>query len=72
MLRNHGVRLIIQRVIVKHLTCVDVFDESSLSSYCVASEFDVKKLEINAQLQLKKLEREREREEREERERERT
>ena len=52
----------------------DIFDESSLSSYCVASEFDVKKLELSAQLELKKLEsveREREREERErERERE--
>ena len=32
----------IQRFIVKHLISVDVFDESSLSSYCVASEFDVK------------------------------
>ena len=26
------------------------------SRYCVASEFDVKKLELNAQLELKKLE----------------
>ena len=32
----------IQRVIVNHLISADVFDESSLSSYCVASEFDVK------------------------------
>ena len=39
----------IQRVIVKQLISVDVFDESSLSSYCVGSEFDVEKLEINAQ-----------------------
>ena len=64
----------IQKAIVKHLISVDVFDESSLSSYCVASEFDVKKLELHAQLELKKLEsveREREREERgKERERE--
>ena len=55
----------IQKAIVKHLISVDVFDESSLSSYCVASEFDVKKLELHAQLELKKLEsveRERERE----------
>ena len=60
----------IQRAIVKHLISADIFDESSLSSYCVASEFDVKKLELSAQLELKKLEsleseREREREERE-------
>ena len=72
----------IQRVIVKHLISIDVFDESSLSSYCVASDIEIKKLEINAQLEFKKLEnereerekereREREREEREERERER-
>ena len=70
----------IQKAIVKHLISVDVFDESSLSSYCVASEFDVKKLELHAQLELKRLESvEREREieergkarEREERERER-
>ena len=31
----------IQRVIVKHLISIDVFDESALCSYCVASEFDV-------------------------------
>ena len=63
----------IQRVIVKHLISIDVFDESSLSSYCVASDIEIKKLEINAKLEFKKLEneREREREEREERERER-
>ena len=64
----------IQKAIVKHLISADIFDESSLSSYCVASEFDVKKIELSAQLELKKLEsveREREREEREhERERE--
>ena len=46
----------IQKAIVKHLISVDVFDESSLSSYCVASEFDVTKLELHAQLELKKLE----------------
>ena len=58
----------IQKAIVKHLISADIFDESSLSSYCVASEFDVKKLESSAQLELWKLEsveREREREERE-------
>ena len=64
----------IQKAIVKHLISADIFDESSLSSYCVASEFDVKMLELSAQLEFKKLEsveREREREERErERERE--
>ena len=60
----------IQRVIVKHLISIDVFDESSLSSYCVASDIEIKKLEINAKLEFKKLENERERE-REERERER-
>ena len=71
----------IQRVIVKHLISIDVFDESSLSSYCVASDIEIKKLEIIAQLEFKKLEnereerekereREREREEREEKERE--
>ena len=54
----------IQRVIVKHLISIDVFDESSLSSYCVASDIEIKKLEINAQLEFKKLERN-EREERE-------
>ena len=48
----------IQRVIVKHLINIDVFDESSLSSYCIASDIEIKKLEINAQLELKKLERE--------------
>ena len=46
----------IQKSIVKHLISADIFDESSLSSYCVASEFDVKKLELSAQLELKKLE----------------
>ena len=61
----------IQKVIVKHLISVDVFDESSLSSYCVASDIEMKKLELSAQIELKKLENEREREEREERERER-
>ena len=72
----------IQRVIIKHLMSIDVFDESSLSSYCVASDIEIKKLEINAQLEFKKLEneredrekereRERERNEREEREKER-
>ena len=62
----------IQRVIVKHLISIDVFDESSLSSYCVASDIEIKKLEINAKLEFKKLENENERErEREERERER-
>ena len=70
----------IQKAIVKHLISADIFDESSLSSYCVASEFDVKKLELSAQLELIKLEsverekereREREREERERDERER-
>ena len=54
----------IQRVIVKHLISIDVFDESSLSSYCVASDIEIKKLEINAQLEFKKLENERERRER--------
>ena len=48
----------IQKVIVKHLISIDVFDESSLSSYCVVSDIEIKKLEINAQLELKKLERE--------------
>ena len=70
----------IQRFIVKHLISIDVFDESSLSSYCVVSDIEIKKLEINAKLEFKKLENERERErgertwereEREERERER-
>ena len=70
----------IQRVIVKHLISIDVFDESSLSSYCVVSDIEIEKLEINAKLEFKKLENERERvreereherEEREERERER-
>ena len=60
----------IQRVIVKHLISIDVFDESSLSSYCVVSDIEIKKLEINAQIELKKLERERERERRERREKE--
>ena len=65
----------IQKAIVKHLISADIFDESSLSSYCVASEnLMLKKLELHAQLELKKLEsveREREREERgKERERE--
>ena len=60
----------LQRVIVKHLISIDVFDESSLSSYCVVSDIEIKKLEINAKLEFKKLENERERE-REERERER-
>ena len=46
----------IQKAIEKHLISADIFDESSLSSYCVASEVDVKKLELNAQLELKKLE----------------
>ena len=58
----------IQKANVKHLISADIFDESSLSSYCVASEFDVKKLELSAQLELKKLEsveREKERERRE-------
>ena len=39
----------IQKAIVKHLISADMFDESSLSRHCVAPEFDVKKLEINAQ-----------------------
>ena len=60
----------IQRVIVKHLISIELFDESSLSSYCVVSDIEIKKLEINAKLEFKKLENERERE-REERERER-
>ena len=60
----------IQRVIVKHLISIDVFDESSLSSYCVASDIEIKKLEINAQLELKKLERESVRERRGRREKE--
>ena len=58
----------IQKAIVKYLISADIFDESSISSYCAASEFDVKKLELSAQLELKKLEsveRESEREERE-------
>ena len=58
----------IQKVIVKHLISIDVFDESSLSSYCVASDIEMKRLELNAQLELRKLEsqeRERDREERE-------
>ena len=33
----------IQKAIAKHLISADKFNESSLSSYCVASEFDVKK-----------------------------
>ena len=32
----------IQKAMVKHLISADIFYESSLSSYCVASEFDVK------------------------------
>ena len=55
----------IQKAIVKHLISAYIFDESSLYSYCVASEFDVKKLELSGQLELKKLtsvEREKERE----------
>ena len=60
----------IQRVIVKHLISIDVFDESSLSSYCVAFDIEIKKLEINAQ-SLKSLRmRESVREMRERRERE--
>ena len=55
----------IQRVIAKHLISIDVFDESSLSSYCVASDIEIKKLEINAQLEFKKLENEREEREKE-------
>ena len=65
----------VQKAIVKHLISIDVFDESSLSSYCVTSDIEMKKLELQAQLEFKKLEneeKERERErEREERERER-
>ena len=70
---NKSLRKIdIQKAIVKHLIRADIFDESSLSSYCVASEFDVKKLELSAQLELKKLESvEREKERERERERER-
>ena len=60
----------IQKVIVKHLISIDVFDESSLSSYCVVSDIEIKKLEINAQLELKKLEKESVRERRERREKE--
>ena len=33
----------IQKVIVKHLISIDVFDESSLSSYCVVSDIEIKK-----------------------------
>ena len=55
----------IQRVIVKHSISIDVFDESSLSSYCVASDIEIKKLEINAQLEFKRLENEREEREKE-------
>ena len=40
----------IQRVIVKHLISVGDFDESSLSSYCTASEVEIKKLEMQNQL----------------------
>ena len=62
----------IQKAIVKHLISADIFDESSLSYYCVASEFDVKKLELSAQLEIKRLESvEREKERERERERER-
>ena len=64
MLGNHGVKLT-YRVIVKHLISIDVFDESSLSSYCVASDIEIKKLELNAQLEFKKLENEREEREKE-------
>ena len=61
----------IQKAIVKHLISADIFDESSLSKYCVASEFDVKKLELSAQLEIKRLESvEREKERERERERE--
>ena len=36
-------KIVIQKAIVKHLISADIFDESSTSSYSVASEFDVKK-----------------------------
>ena len=45
-----------QKVIVKYLISVGVFDESSLSSYCTASEVEIKRLEMQAQLEFKKLE----------------
>ena len=61
----------IQKAIVKYLISTDIFDESSISSYCAASEFDVKKLELSAQLELKKLESVERESEREEREKER-
>ena len=62
----------IQKAIVKHLISADIFAESSLSSYCVASDIEMKKLELSAQLELKKLESvEREKERERERERER-
>ena len=32
----------IQGVVVKHLITIDVFDESSLFSYCVASDIEIK------------------------------
>ena len=58
----------IQRVNVKHLISIAVFDESSLSSYRVASDIEIKKLEINAQLEFKQLENARERRGRREKE----
>ena len=50
----------IQRVIVKHLISAGLFDESSLSSYCTASEIEMKKIEVQKQIDLKKIEQEKE------------
>ena len=62
----------IQKVIVKHLISVGHFDESSLASYSTVTDVEMRKLELQTQLEFKRLElhvakeeREREREERE-------
>ena len=57
----------IQRVIVKHLISAGLFDESSLSSYCTASEIEMKKIEVQKQIDLKKIEQENKKLESEER-----
>ena len=43
----------IQKVIVKHLISIDVFDESSLSSYCVASDIEIKKTRDKCSVRVK-------------------
>ena len=62
----------IQYNVAKCLVELEKFDESVLKRYVSESaEIELKKLEIQAQLELKKLEMEEKRQEREERERER-